>query len=528
MSFASLFWAQPANADAVADAQAALDSGEQLVIDLIVENEVASLEVSSANELVILAQESLDLANQEIIQKELDVANAQIAYDQNLITEIIYTDSGLTATVYNNAGYNESPPLPGENRVVSVQEVANIDFQWESGSVLGGPAEDVAIKFEGTITASTTGEYQFYGPADDGFMLKINGVTIINDWIDKGGGGTFSQPVILTAGEANTFEAWYYENGGGAWVQLYWTVGGYWQIVPPTAFDTAIVVETKDPNLLLNLEAAQAELAMSLEEQLIAQINLTSAVEDYNLAVETQETVYENLQGAIAAIPALQQALADAIEAAKPIEPEEPENPVIIDPEVPTEEPTVEPTPEPTTPEPTPQPTIPSEEEPAPTPTPSEEPVEEPTENEPEPLPEPEQTSPTEELGELTEVAPEDLTEDQIEQLQELVLSILETAEPESEEYQEALEALMLIAEADDVQLSSELAAIPLLGDVAGAVLELFNNLGNLGADMAPEVRERAEETVIAAVIVGQVAQLATGAAMATASSAGVSGRKIN
>lgn len=85
----------------------------------------------------------------------------------------------------------------------------------------------------------------------------------------------------------------------------------------------------------------------------------------------------------------------------------------------------------------------------------------------------------------------------------------------------------MLVAESDDIELSLELAAIPLLGDVAGAVLELFNDLGNLGADMAPEVRERAEETVIAAVIVGQVAQLATGAAMATASSAGVSGRKI-
>ena len=106
---------------------------------------------------------------------------------------------------------------------------------------------------------------------------------------------------------------------------------------------------------------------------------------------------------------------------------------------------------------------------------------------------------------------------------------VLATAEPGSEEYNEALEALAVAAESDDVELSAELAAIPLLGDIAGAALEIFNDLGNLGADMAPETRERAEETVIAAVIVGQVAQVATSAAVASAgaASAGSSGRKV-
>jgi uncharacterized membrane protein YqgA involved in biofilm formation len=57
------------------------------------------------------------------------------------------------------------------------------------------------------------------------------------------------------------------------------------------------------------------------------------------------------------------------------------------------------------------------------------------------------------------------------------------------------------------------------IGAVAGEVLNAFNDLGNVGADMSPEQRERSEETVVAAVIVGQVAQLAT----ATAASAGMS-----
>jgi hypothetical protein len=89
-------------------------------------------------------------------------------------------------------------------------------------------------------------------------------------------------------------------------------------------------------------------------------------------------------------------------------------------------------------------------------------------------------------------------------------LEALETAQKGSEEYLEALAALAEAAQADDPELPSELAAIPLLGDVAGAVLEVFNDLGNVGADMSPQVREQSEEVIIAAVIVGQIALTAT------------------
>ncbi len=469
------------------------------------------------------------MSQQEVIEKQFAVDSAQIAYDNNLITEIVYTDSGLTATVYNNLGYNASPPLPGDNRIVSVQEVANIDFQWGGGSVLNGPYEDVVVKFNGTLTAETTGEYQFYGPADDGFILRINGITIINDWYDKGGGGSFSQPVFLTAGQANTIEAWYYENGGGAWVQLYWTNQGYWQIVPPTAFDTVTTIQTKDPNLLLVLDSAIADLNLAEEEMLINQLNLAQAVEAYNLAVEAQEQSSTSLQAAIQAIPALQQALADAIEATKPQPEPEPKptpepTPVPVEPVVPVVPPAnpEEPSPEPSQPPlPSPEPSeIPTEQE-IPT-EPIEEPIEEPSPQPPieEPVEPIVPESPTEVISALTEVDPSELTEAQIDKLFEAALAVFETAEPGSEEYQEALDALMVVAQADDLELPAELAAIPLLGDIAGAVLEVFNNLGNVGADMSPETRERAEEIIVAAVIVGQVALAATGASVASAVSA--------
>jgi hypothetical protein len=71
-------------------------------------------------------------------------------------------------------------------------------------------------------------------------------------------------------------------------------------------------------------------------------------------------------------------------------------------------------------------------------------------------------------------------------------------------------------AKADDPMISEELAAIPLLGDAAGAVLEAFNALGNVGADLTPEVREQAQETIVASVIVSNIA---TTSVMASAAS---------
>ena len=191
----------------------------------------------------------------------------------------------------------------------------------------------------------------------------------------------------------------------------------------------------------------------------------------------------------------------------------EPEPPVVI-----PEPPVVEPEPPAIEPEPPVVEPEPPVAEPEPTPEP---------ETAPEPAPEPpSEEAAVEEIAGLVEVAPEDLTDAQVEQLVEAALVVFETAEQGSPAYEQALEALAVAAEADDAELPSELAAIPLLGDAAGAALEVFNNLGNVGADMAPEVREEAEKTVIASVIatgaaVNAVAAATTAAASPSAGSSG-------
>jgi hypothetical protein len=212
------------------------------------------------------------------------------------------------------------------------------------------------------------------------------------------------------------------------------------------------------------------------------------------------------------------------------------EIPVIIEPTPPapqhTEEPVVEPTPTPTVdPSPTPTPT----EEPTPAPTQSQEPTPKPTEDVVEPLPEPEPPTTPEvqpepelsveeavaEIAILSEIVPEKLTDAQAEELKDAAITVLDTAVQGSEEYNQALEALAIVAQADDLELPEEFAAIP----GAAAVLDALNALGNIGADMSPKQREESEKIVVSAIVVGQVAQMATAAATsAAAASSGSSG----
>jgi hypothetical protein len=233
----------------------------------------------------------------------------------------------------------------------------------------------------------------------------------------------------------------------------------------------------------------------------------------------------------------------------------EPTNPVVPEPEptpTPTEPPVVEPTPEPT-PTPTPSEPVPvepvlpptspviPEPEPSQDPEPVAQPLPQPVESSPavQPTPEPVKPSPTPEppveqpiepiipilpespeevISNLLEMSPQDFSEAQVAELMVAALEILETAEKGSEEYLEALEALMAVAQADDIQLPDELAAIPLLGDIAKAALDMFNNLGNVGADMSPQVREEAQKIVVVAVVVAQIVAVTAIGAMASTS----------
>lgn len=142
-------------------------------------------------------------------------------------------------------------------------------------------------------------------------------------------------------------------------------------------------------------------------------------------------------------------------------------------------------------------------------------PVVEPPVVQPEPVVEPE---PSITDVDLASIDPQTLSDSDLQVLTEDAYDTLETAVPGSEEYDLALEQLMLVAQADDIVVSEEIAEIPVLGATIVGLTNAFNALGNFGADMSPKVREKAEKTVVAAVIVTQVATAAVGLSISASS----------
>lgn len=137
----------------------------------------------------------------------------------------------------NYTTYAAGGPTPclGCGAVLSTGTVESINFNWGGGQVLNsGRSDGVVVKFTGYITIPGSGSQNitFYNVSDDGFILKIAGVTIINDWQEQGpayyngGGGA-----TLVGGQTYQFEVWYYENGGGAVAMLYWDQSGSVQLV---------------------------------------------------------------------------------------------------------------------------------------------------------------------------------------------------------------------------------------------------------------------------------------------------------
>ena len=123
--------------------------------------------------------------------------------------------AGINITVYNNFGYNNAPPYPGDNRIVGTMVGSRIENNFDS-EPLFNMYEDFAVKYEGFITAPCTCPVEFMAQADDGTKLYLDGELITEDWYDKGGGGSVSQPVQFQDGVSKEITLWFYENGGGA------------------------------------------------------------------------------------------------------------------------------------------------------------------------------------------------------------------------------------------------------------------------------------------------------------------------
>jgi hypothetical protein len=116
--------------------------------------------------------------------------------------------------------------------------------------------EGTLVAYKGTITAPITSSrpagtvyrIYFYSNSDDGFVMHINGGSVIDDrstfQLQSVFGYTASGWMDVVAGQTYNFEAWYWNDTGGYGLRLKWDFGAGQQNIPNSAFTTGWINET--------------------------------------------------------------------------------------------------------------------------------------------------------------------------------------------------------------------------------------------------------------------------------------------
>ena len=145
--------------------------------------------------------------------------------------------------IYRNTDFHKSPQQdqPGEYRFTRVDTVIN--FNWQNGNPFNDSTEDesFSIKWTGYLLAPVTGRYNFnLSRCDDAFSFKLYKLSDLsnpickydNEYIGKPGFGfNWDKPewkftANLEAGEYYYLELLYFENAGGAHINLRWRITG--------------------------------------------------------------------------------------------------------------------------------------------------------------------------------------------------------------------------------------------------------------------------------------------------------------
>lgn len=81
--------------------------------------------------------------------------------------------------------------------------------------------DNYTIMFTGTLVVETAGNFQLQSTSDDGSRVVIDGIPVLNRWIDQGSAAFNGSTISLAKGK-HTIEFWYYENSGSEFMQFNW------------------------------------------------------------------------------------------------------------------------------------------------------------------------------------------------------------------------------------------------------------------------------------------------------------------
>jgi len=134
--------------------------------------------------------------------------------------------TGLLGTYFNNM------TLSGTSLT---RTDAMVNFDWGSSSPMASINVDgFSVRWTGMVQPQFSGTYTFYTLSDDGVRLYVNNQLLVNNWTDHSSTEN-SGTISLVAGKLYPIKMEFYENGGNAIAELFWSCASLTKELIPTS-----------------------------------------------------------------------------------------------------------------------------------------------------------------------------------------------------------------------------------------------------------------------------------------------------
>jgi len=169
--------------------------------------------------------------------------------------------ANTTSSAFFTPGFNTAPTLTRVD--------PTINFNWDNvdPSTNIGP-DSYVVSWTGSVVPQFNETYTFSTTTDDGVLLWVNGQLLVNEWVDQGP-TTWSGSITLLAQQRYNIVMDYYQNGGGAVAQLFWSSSstGPMTLIPETQL---YPVTNPPPVVVLNTPTTGAVLTAAATVSLSA------------------------------------------------------------------------------------------------------------------------------------------------------------------------------------------------------------------------------------------------------------------
>jgi hypothetical protein len=179
---------------------------------------------------------------------------------------------GLKAEYYTTSGRGQFDFK--ELKMTTVDAKIDFDDIKPILKTLTGQDEFNAVRWTGQLVAPTTDDYKFYIKGDNGFRLWVDDKLVIDHWVNDWDNEQTSASIHLEAGKKVSFKLEYFQDYGGAYIQLKWSSSTLQkQAVPEEVFALPAGYVNHSPKQSIILQdGLQAELQFNSQLQAVPKV----------------------------------------------------------------------------------------------------------------------------------------------------------------------------------------------------------------------------------------------------------------